>query len=266
MEERCGIWQLEQLIAVGGLGEVWQARSADGELAALKRLHTHLLRHPAARALFEHERRLLNELPRHPGVVHGLGQGERDGRPWVAMRRVQGCDLRQIMEGQTAARGVAPQPRALPTSEALQVVMHAADAVAHLHDLGWVHGDVVPANLLVEGALPVVVLCDLGVSRRQGAAGPVQGTQAYMAPEQIRGEPWTAATDVFALGVVLWELLAGRRLYHRGPAWRSMQAIMEEDVPSLGDPALDELVAAALARDPARRLPNARKLAQSLGS
>jgi eukaryotic-like serine/threonine-protein kinase len=308
MEERCGIWRLEQLLAVGGIGEVWRASGIPGDrgpdggddalddaldddldstVVAVKRLHTHLLRHDAVLAMFENEQRLLCELPHHPGVLRGLDRSrpEKTARPWVATELLEGLDLRRFLDRGAAERGVASAPRALAPAVAVPLVARVCDAVAHLHDHGWVHGDVVPANLLVEdrdrNAPGRVVLCDLGVARRAGAGGPVQGTHAYMAPEQVRGEAWTPATDVFALGVVLWELLEGKRLFHRGPPWLTMQAILEHDAPPLSagtgrdrgsergagrelDRALAALVKDALARDPAARLTDARTLSRRL--
>jgi eukaryotic-like serine/threonine-protein kinase len=88
----------------------------------------------------------------------------------------------------------------------------------------------------------------------------VRGTHAYMAPEQVRGEAWTRATDVFALGVVLWELVARTRLFHRGPSWLSMSAVVEDPVPPLADPLLDALAQAALVKDPSRRIQSASEL------
>jgi serine/threonine-protein kinase len=85
-----------------------------------------------------------------------------------------------------------------------------------------------------------------------------------MAPEQVRGEAWTTATDVFALGVVLWELIAGARLFHRGPPWLSMAAVVEVSAPPLADAALDAIAQAALAKDPAQRIQTAGELAARL--
>ena len=111
------------------------------------------------------------------------------------------------------------------------------------------HGDVCPGNLSSHRAAgDRVVLVDLGVARAIGEAGAVRGTHAYMAPEQVRGEAWTRATDVFALGVVLWELIAGARLFHRGPPWLSMAAVVEDAVPCPARPALDAIAQAALAK------------------
>ncbi|HEY5951868.1 MAG TPA: protein kinase, partial [Kofleriaceae bacterium] len=105
---------------------------------------------------------------------------------------------------------------------------------------------------------------DLGVARAIGEAGAVRGTHAYMAPEQIHAEPWTQATDVFALGVVLWELVAGARLFHRGPPWLTMAAVIENAAPPLGDAALDAIAQRALVKDPAQRLQSASELAALL--
>src|SRR5262249_8319209 len=136
----------------------------------------------------------------------------------------------------------------------------------HLHAQGWIHGDINPSNLVVD-ARPSgdhVVLVDLGVARAIGEAGVVRGTHAYMAPEQIHGRAWTPATDVFALGVVLWELIAGARLFHRGPPWLSTAAVIEAVVPRLADPALDAVAQAALAKDPALRIQTASELRDRL--
>ena len=92
----------------------------------------------------------------------------------------------------------------------------------------------------------------------------MRGTHAYMAPEQVRGEAWTPATDVFALGIVLWELIAGARLFHRGPPWLSMAAVVEDRCPALRDTALDAIAQAALAKDPAQRIATAAELADHL--
>jgi serine/threonine-protein kinase len=85
-----------------------------------------------------------------------------------------------------------------------------------------------------------------------------------MAPEQVEGGAWTPATDVFALAVVLWELIAGARLFHRGPPWLSMAAVVEADVPRLDDPGLDAIARAALAKDPGARTRTAAALRDAL--
>jgi serine/threonine protein kinase len=257
-----GAWRLEVLIAVGGLGEVWRAERA-GTVAAVKRLHTHLARIPEARELFATEQRLATELPRHPGVVRALDAGDVGGQPYLAMELAAGEDLRRLIAPPATPEDPEPAPVRLPRARALAIVAAACDAVAHLHAHGWVHGDLCPGNLVVDDA-DRVVLVDLGIARRAGEGGPVRGSHAYMAPEQVRGAAWTPATDVFALGVMLWELVAGARLFHRGPAWLSQAAVIEAEAPPLPDPALDAIAQAALAKDPARRTAAASELAARL--
>ena len=228
---------------------VWRARHAQsGELAAVKRLHTHLMRNDEARTQFALEQQLATTLPHHPNLVHASEATDVDGRPYIALELVPGDDLRRVA--------------VLPARDrAIGIVVGACDGAAHLHAQGWVHGDINPSNLVIGDR---TVLIDLGVSRRIGEAGTVRGTHAYMAPEQIRGEAWTRASDVFALGVVMWELAAGKRLFHRGPPWLSMAAVMELEVPALPDPALDAVVRDALAKDASQRTPTPGEFAAAL--
>jgi serine/threonine protein kinase len=252
MSERFGSWELEKLVAVGGLGEIWRASRGE-EVAALKRLHTHLARNAEARAQFKLEQKLATELPRHPNVIHADDAGSVGDRPYVALDLARGEDLRR-----TVAAGEPMLP-----ARVRAIVAAASDGTSHLHRHGYVHGDLCPGNLMVNRADHVTVI-DLGIARPIGGAGVVRGTHAYMAPEQVRGEAWTAATDVFALGVVLWELAAGARLFHRGPPWLTMAAVVEADAPALPDPALDAIARAALAKDPADRIATAAALAARL--
>jgi serine/threonine-protein kinase len=262
VSEPFGTWQLDSLIAVGGLGEVWRAHRGD-TVAAVKRLHTHLVRNEEARALFAQEQQLALALPRHPNVVHALDVGHVDGRPYVALELAAGEDLRRIVAPAPTPKDAKPAQAVLPRARVVAIAIAACEAAAHLHKLGWVHGDICPSNLIVDDN-DRVVLVDLGVARRSGEAGTVRGTHAYMAPEQVRGEAWTAATDVFALGVVLWELVADKRLFHRGPTWLSMAAVVEDAVPPLMDPAMDAIVRAALAKPVTERIASARALADRL--
>ena len=260
MTEAFGTWQLESIIAVGGLGEIWRARRG-ADVVALKRLHSHLLRNEAVRAQFAIEQKLATELPRHPSVVHAIEADAVGDRPYIALALAPGEDLRRLLAGGGARE--APSRVVLPRARVLAIAIAACDAAAHLHDHGFVHGDINPGNLVV-ATDDRLTLIDLGIARAIGSAGVVRGTHAYMAPEQVRGEPWTPATDAFALGVVLWELVAGARLFHRGPPWLSMAAVVETPAPPLDDPALDAIAQAALAKDPAQRLAGAAELAARL--
>ena len=225
MSDSFGTWQLDALVAVGGLGEIWRATRGDlSDAVAVKRMHTHLLRNDEARDQFAREQQLATTLPSHPNVVRGLEAAAVAERPYLAMELVPGQDLR------TRCSAPLPMP---PSQRAGDRSRAACDAASHLHANGWVHGDINPSNLVIDTAHDRVVLIDLGIARPIAEAGTPRGTHAYMAPEQIRGEPWTPATDVFALGVVLWELCAGARLFHRGPSYLSMQAVIDFDPPAL---------------------------------
>jgi serine/threonine-protein kinase len=265
MSDSFGSWQLDALVAVGGLGEIWRAtRASSPDPAALKRIRTHLLRNDEARAQFTREQHLATTLPPHPNVVRGVEAGAIDERPYLAMELVPGEDLRRMIAPPPSRAVPAPARALLPRHQALAIVRAACDAASHLHANGWVHGDINPSNLVIDSAGDRVVLIDLGIARPIAEAGTPRGTHAYMAPEQIRGEAWTPATDVFALGVVLWELCAGRRLFHRGPSYLSMQAVIDFEPPALPDRDLDAIARAALAKDPALRIASPRDLADRL--
>jgi serine/threonine protein kinase len=256
MAERFGRWRILRKIARGDLAEVALADDDRGSNSiALKRLHVHVLGEPEVVELFGLERAIACSLPEHPNLVRGLEHGLIDGRPYLAMPYVAGEDLRALRDRGTAF-----------DTQAAVLVHQAALACAHLHTHGWIHGDVGPANLIVDGAGARAWLCDFGVTRKVGTTGPVRGTHAYMAPEQVRGEEWTPATDVFALGVMLWELAAGRRLFHRGPSYLTMAAVVEGDVPPLADVALDAIARDALVKEPRMRLSSAAELAARLSA
>ena len=256
MSDSFGTWQLDALVAVGGLGEIWRAtRASSPDAVALKRIHTHLLRNDEARDQFAREQELAMTLPVHPNVVRGVEADAVAERPYLAMELVPGQDLRRMLS--------SPMPS--PSARGrIEIVRAACDAASHLHANGWVHGDINPSNLVIDTANDRVVLIDLGIARPIAVAGTPRGTHAYMAPEQVRGEAWTPATDVFALGVVLWELCAGQRLFHRGPSYLSMQAVIEFDPPALPDRDLDAVARAALAKDPEQRISTPRELADRL--
>jgi len=245
-----GEWTLGRVVSAGALAEVREAGSTAGEVGAIKRLHGHAARERELCELFAVECELTCALPPHPGLVRGRDSAPDSDPPWLLMDLVRGGDLRGVIER-----------RETSLLDVRALVASAAEAAAHVHAHGWVHGDLVPANLIVSRGLAVI--CDLGIARRSGDGGPVRGTAAYMAPEQVRGEAWTTAVDVWALGVVLWELSAGARLFHRGASFLSMAAVIESEPPPLDDTTLAPIVARALARDPAAR-PSAAELAAAL--
>lgn len=269
-------YELQSLIAVGAMAEVWRGVDRrDDRPVAIKVLHSHLRRQTEVRALFLVEQQLLSTLPLHSGLVHGLACDDSAERPFLVMALANGHDLRHWVAplvGGAFGQGVATvKPQALPLAVALDIVARTADAIAHLHQQGWLHGDIGPSNIVVDNAThaatletvpTTVIVCDLGIARRIGDGGPVRGTHAYMAPEQVRGENWTTATDVFVLGVLLWELCSGQRLFHRGPPYLSAAAVVEFAVPPLGHRDLDLLLTSALHKTASSRMQQATEFAQ----
>jgi serine/threonine protein kinase len=208
---RFGAWQLLRPLGQGGMGTVWLAERIEGgftQRAALKRVRPG---YGAEDLLvrFRYERQILANLE-HPNIARLIDGGAGpEGEPFLALEYVEGEDLRAYCDA-----------RRLGVEARLRLFLTVCDAVAHAHSRLVVHRDLKPSNILVtqEGA---VKLLDFGVAKlldaeRGGEATALQSrvfTPAYAAPEQVRGEASTTAVDVYSLGVVLYELLVGRRPY-----------------------------------------------------
>jgi serine/threonine-protein kinase len=202
-----GRYALDRRLGRGGMASVYLAR--DGELerrVAVKLLGASVGRDDALRRRFARESRLAARLS-HPNVVTVFDAGEDDGRPYIVMEYVEGETLADVLR----RRGP------LPPEEAAEIGEQIAAGLAHAHAHGLVHRDVKPQNLLVtrDGRVKVG---DFGVARGDDAsklteAGTVLGTAAYLSPEQAAGAQVGPRSDVYSLGVVLYELLAGRTPY-----------------------------------------------------
>ncbi len=259
--ERFGSYALEQTINVGSVGEVFLARWLDPARAAdrpfvVKRLHRELARRPAHVELFIDEA-LTAQRFAHPNLVHAFDAGsiERGGERdyFIAMDLVRGPNLAQLSE-----RGPVP-PRAVQ-----RIAADLCAALGHMHAGGVVHCDVSPTNILIGPER--TQLTDFGVTNRSGEPQPqVRGTIAYMSPEQARGEPVDGRSDVFSIGVVMWELLARQPLFLRPAPYLTVAAVVEDPVPPLDSP-LDEVVRRALDRDLKRRWPSCAELAEALAA
>jgi tRNA A-37 threonylcarbamoyl transferase component Bud32 len=279
--QQFGKYRLLEPVAAGGMAEVWRAE-APGAEGFVKEVALKLIRgdHDARGdfvRMFIQEARLASRLS-HANIVQVFDFDQVDGQYYIAMEMVRGRTLREVVERcrETGARfGVA---------RAVHVCAEVARALAYAHHLeeggrpaGLVHRDVSPQNVLVsfEGE---VKLTDFGIARALGTAeatapGTVKGKLAYMAPEQARGEPVDGRTDLFALGVMLWELCAGRRLFARDGDAATLAALLSAEPISppsawneLVPPALDGVVLAALERDAARRTASAEELAAALAA
>jgi len=260
-------YQLTSRIATGGMGEVWRAEDTvlDREVA-VKVLKHEYADDPVFRARFVAEARHAAALV-HPNVASVFDFGELvddDGagtRPFLVMELVPGQPLSGLLRG----------GESMPADRASDIVAQAADAIAAAHALGIVHRDVKPANLLVTPHGEVKIT-DFGIARAgDGAAitqtGQIIGTPHYISPEQAEGRPATAASDIYALGVVLYECLAGQRPFARDTAIQVALAHIREDVPPLPESVpqrVRAIVDKALAKKPEDRFASAADLATAL--
>jgi serine/threonine-protein kinase len=213
-------YALETLLGSGGMAEVYRARQHGAEgvarPVALKRIAPALSRDPEFAKLFVAEARIA-ALLQHPNIVSIVDfDRDADGCLFLAMELVDGADLRTLV-GAARARGerVAPELTAFLVAEVLRALAHAHDFAPDGKPLGIVHRDVSPHNVLISRA-GAVKLADFGIAKATAATGAalsttIKGKVSYMAPEQARGEVIDARADLFAVGVMLYELLAGER-------------------------------------------------------
>jgi len=275
---RIGKYQLVRKLASGGMAEVFLAKAAGPrgfeKTLVLKRILPHLAEDPAFVEMFLGEARLAAQLE-HPNIVQIFDFGEVEGSFFLAMEFIDGPNLRKLVK--RAAE------EALPPAFCAKVVASAAEGLAYAHEfrdpetgepLGLIHRDVSPDNILVsrQGAVKVV---DFGIAKVAGQGhrtltGVVKGKVAYMPPEQLQAKAMDRRVDVYALGMVLYELLTGKRPFDAGTDVSVMQAILFEsfipvaqrrpDVPE----ALQQVLDKALAKDRERRYPDCRALQDDL--
>ncbi|MFH0244746.1 Stk1 family PASTA domain-containing Ser/Thr kinase [Streptomyces sp. HK10] len=261
-----GRYRVEARIAVGGMATVYRATDTrlDRELA-LKVMHPSLAADASFVERFIREAKSAARLA-HPNVVGVFDQGEDGGYVYLAMEYVQGCTLRDVLR----ERG-ALQPRA-----ALDVLEAVLAALGAAHLAGLVHRDVKPENVLI-GDDGRVKVADFGLvravgSRTSASTGSVLGTVSYLAPEQIEHGTADARADVYACGVVLYEMLTGSKPHAGGTPAQVLYQHLQEDVPAPSAavpglaPALDDLVARTAARDPGLRPADAVELLAEVGA
>lgn len=258
--ERVGCYEIEELVAKGGMGEVYRARDALGDLVALKILRRHLILSPQAISRFETEACAASAL-HHPNIVRICESGESAAGHFIAMEWVDGPTIRQLIGSSEVS-----------TRQAIAWCEQATRALAAAHEAGILHRDIKPENIIVrtDGLLKML---DFGLARLDGPvriepdltgssgtiSGTLSGTLLYMSPEILRGETATSASDVFSLGALLYELWTGRHPFAGDTPLDVLEAIECREVPApstlrVGVPAeIDELHLRMLDRDAACR-------------
>ncbi|MEO8096889.1 MAG: protein kinase [Acidobacteriota bacterium] len=263
---RIGIYSIVAPIGKGGMGEVYRAHDTKlGRDVALKVLPASFGHDPDRMTRFEREARVLASL-NHPGIAHIYGVEE-------------GAIAMELVPGPTLAERIAQGP--IPVDEALVIARHIAEAVEYAHDHNVIHRDLKPANIKITPDDAVKVL-DFGLAKAladessfmsgtgdpgnsptltMGAtvAGTILGTAAYMSPEQAKGKTADRRSDVWSFGVVLYEMLTGRRLFHGESTVEILGSVMKEapaleHLPSDTPRAVREMLARCLQKDPKQRL------------
>jgi serine/threonine protein kinase len=265
---RIGPYEILRLLGAGGMGQVYLARDARLErVVALKRVVRGVADDPVAHARVLREARAAGSLT-HPGIAQVYDVIDDSGALVIVMEYVEGMSLRDRLE--QGPCGV---------TESIRICMTVADALGHAHAAGVVHCDIKPANiqLLPSGGVKIL---DFGIARRFAARpsqtteaqGGVAGTPGYMSPEQALGRTLDQRSDLFSLGVVLFEMLAGKRAFDvgGGPRWfDAVYALLGNtpDYSRLGPnapAALREVITRVLQWDPSARFQNAGELQQAL--
>jgi serine/threonine-protein kinase len=258
-----GRYELRGILGEGGFAIVYRALdpSLDREVA-LKVLRPHLAADPEVRRRFLAEARAIARL-RHPNIAIVYEVGEAGGRPFFSM---------ELIEGRTLAQMVSPG-QGLPLPQVAHIVAGLASAVDYLHEQGLVHRDIKAANAMVD-RFGRVVLMDFGIARaldrtQHTRAGAILGTLETMSPEQVRGQPAGPPADIYALGIVTYQMLAGRPPFEGDTAYMLYAHAHEAPPPlrtvrsDLPEPVYGTLEL-AFAKDPAQRPHSAQRLADAL--
>ena len=253
-------YELVSRIAIGGMGEVWKANDiVIGRVVAIKILKEEYLGDPGFRERFRAEARHA-ALVNHEGIANVFDYGEEESHAFLVMELVPGEALSTILE----------RDKILPASKVLHIVAQTAQALHAAHQAGLVHRDIKPGNLLItpDGTVKIT---DFGIARLADqvpltATGQVMGTVQYLAPEQAGGKPASPLTDVYSLGIVAYEALAGKRPFRGESQVAIAMAQIKEKPPelpsSIPEP-VRHLVMSCMAKKPEGRPASAHDLAQA---
>lgn len=273
-----GRYELLARLATGGMGEIFLARleGAAGfeKLYVVKRILPHLADDPRFRQMLISEAQIAAKMS-HSNMCQVYELGETQGQLYIAMEYLEGITMLPLLRRASKAQ------KPLEIGFVAGVVQQACDALHYAHELkdrngeslGLVHRDISPSNVFVTES-GVVKILDFGIAKAKGASsktedGAVKGKYAYMAPEQLRGGAIDRRVDIFALGVVLYEMLALRRLFQRKTDYLTFRAVMEQPIPDIRryrtiPEGLAAVVVRSLDREANKRFETVRQLAASV--
>ncbi|MFY9530722.1 MAG: protein kinase [Candidatus Acidiferrales bacterium] len=271
-----GPYGIVEKIGAGGMGEVYRARDTRlNRIVAVKVLPTHLADNAALRERFEREARTIASL-NHPHICTLHDIGHQDGIDYLVM---------EYVEGETLAQRLAKGP--LPLEQVLQYAIEIADALDKAHRKGVTHRDLKPGNIMLtktgtklldfglaklrQNVSPGTPLSELPTAKDAiTAQGTILGTLQYMAPEQLEGKEADARTDIFAFGVVVYEMATGKKAFEGKSQASVIGAILKDDPPPISSlqpmtpPALDRVIKRCLAKEPDERCQSAKDLTDEL--
>ena len=275
---RLGRYELLARLATGGMGEIFLARleGAAGfeKMYVVKRILPHLADDTRFRQMLIAEARIASKLS-HSNICQVYELGETDGQLYIVMEYLEGITLLPLL------RRFSKRNESLDLGLVAGVLQQACEALHYAHELkergdllGIVHRDVTPSNVFITES-GIAKLLDFGIAKAKGAStqtqeGTVKGKYAYMAPEQLRGGDIDRRVDIFALGIVVFEMIALRRLFQRKTDYLTFRAVMEQPIPDIRryrpdvPEALAFVLARALDRDPANRYDTARQFGSAL--
>lgn len=257
-----GRYVLRSLLAVGGMGEVW--RGVDSELdreVAVKVLKDDAVKNQTFLQRFRNEAKNAAGL-RHPNIAQVYDYGEFDGTPYLIMELVEGEPLSTILE----------RERTLSEQRLVTVLRHTCHGLQAAHDAGVMHRDIKPGNLLVQHH-DLLKITDFGVSRGTDqatltATGMVMGTAQYLAPELALGKAATPASDLYALGIIAYESMVGKRPFTAASAVDIAIAQVNDPMPPLPagiSPEIAHVITNLLEKNPRKRFSTATELEKYLG-
>ncbi len=272
-----GPYEITSQVGAGGMGVIYRARDTRlGREVAIKVLPPAFAEDAERLRRFEQEARTTSSLS-HPNILSVFDTGVHEGSPYLVMELLDGANLRERMDGQ-----------ALPLRKAVEIARSVAEALAAAHGKGIIHRDIKPENIFLTKDGRVKVL-DFGLAKYrelvlgnnqsnlptnavvsgETGAGALLGTVGYMAPEQVNGGAVDARTDLFALGITLYEMVSGRRAFKGDSTIETLHAILKTEPPDFPpelkvSPVLERVIRRCLEKEPEARFQSARDLAFAL--